>query len=246
MSIAPRFFAPLGTVPHAERLAFLNQDVRAAGTVFGFYGAAAAIGARPGDLALLVVRRHRPEDLHRQMVLVFQQDRKFADALGKLYAARGKPLGFEGQYRWCAIPEPAFLADETYALMAARFATLLLVEEQPGGQSRILVLGSDGFRQRPPLKLAPLPQPAAPAPKPKIAVPPPKPKAPAIAAAKVVPLRPRPTVPVAAPPAGRAPLPPLPLNRRRRLRSAVALNETVEREVVDEFRRLLTILSHYG
>lgn len=243
MSIAPRFFAPLGTVPHAERLAFLTQDVRAAGTVFGFYGAAAAIGARPADVALMVVRRYRPEDLHRQVVLVFQQDRAFAGALGKLYAARGKPLGFEGQNRWCAIPEPGFLADESYALLAQRFATLLLIEEdKPGAAARIVVFGSDGFKQRPPLKLAPLPRPEPP--KPQIAVPPPKPKAPAAGLAKVVPLRPRPQPQTMLP--GRAALPPLPLNRRRRLRSVVALNEKVEREVVDEFRRLLTILSHYG
>ncbi len=238
MSFAPRFFAALGTVPHAERLAFLTQDVRAAGTVFGFYGAAAAIGARPTEMALIVVRRYRPEDLHRQVVLVFQQDRKFAEALSKLYAARGKPLGFEGQYRWCAIPEPTFMAPETFALLAQRFPTLLMIEEQED-KARIVVYGSEGFKQRPPLKLAPLPKPVPP--KPQIAVPPPKPKAPP-AAAKVVPLR-----PFAAPPgANRAPLPPLPLSRRRRLRSVVALNEKVERQVVNEFRRLLTVLAYYG
>jgi hypothetical protein len=239
MSIVPRFFAPLGTVPHAERLAFLTQDVRAAGTVFGFYGASAAIGARPGEMALMVVRRYRPEDLHRQVVLVFQQDRTFAGAISKLYAARGKPLGFEGQHRWCAIPEPGFLADETYALLAQRFPTLLLIEEQ-AEKARIVVFGSDGFKQRPPLKLAPLPKPVPV--KPLIVVPPPKPKAPQ-PIAKVVPLRPRIS---GIGDSSRPPLPPLPLSRRRRLRSVVALNEKVERQVVDEFRRLLTVLSHYG
>jgi len=245
MSIVPRFFVPLGTVPHAERLAFLTQDVRAAGTVFGFYGASAAIGARPGEMALMVVRRYRAEDLHRQVVLVFQQDRTFAGALSKLYAARGKPLGFEGQHRWCAIPEPGFLADETYALLAQRYPTLLLIEEQAdryGGQgARIVVLGSDGFKQRPPLKLAPLPKPVPV--KPLIVVSPPKPKAAPQPVAKVVPLRPRIS---GVGDNSRPPLPPLPLSRRRRLRSVVALNEKVERQVVDEFRRLLTVLSHYG
>lgn len=235
MSIAPRFFNAIGTVPHAERLAFLTQDVRAAGTVLGFYGAAAAIGAKPAEVALMVVRRYRADDKHRQIVLVFQQDPAFASALSKLYAARGKPLGFEAQNRWCAIPEPGFLAEETYAMLAARFPTLLLIEEAPDG-ARISVHASTGFKQHPRLKLSPLPKPA---PKPEIR-PSVKPSA------KVVPLRPKPAsapqpTPRAAQKAG-----PLPLASKRRLRSVVALNERVERQVVDEFRRLLQVVSLYG
>ncbi len=239
MSIAVRFFNAIGTVPHAERLAFLTQDVRAAGTVLGFYGAAAAIGAKPAEVALMVVRRYRPDDKHRQIVLVFQQDPAFASALSKLYAARGKPLGFEAQNRWCAIPEPGFLAEETYAMLAARFPTLLLIEESPEGP-RIAVHASTGFKQHPRLKLSPLPKVAA------IKAEPPKPeiKPAPKSSAKVVPLRPK---PASAPqPAPRAKAQPLPLARKRRLRSAVALNERVERQVVDEFRRLLQVVSLYG
>jgi len=239
MSIAPRFFTAIGTVPHAERLAFLTQDVRAAGTVLGFYGAAAAIGAKPAEVALMVVRRYRPDDKHRQIVLVFQQDPAFATALAKLYAARGKPLGFEAQNRWCAIPEPGFLAEETYAMLAARFPTLLLIEESPDGP-RISVHASTGFKQHPRLKLSPLPKPPAQKPAP----PPEAPKPTARPTAKVLPLRPR---PVAAPKKSASQkAAALPLASKRRLRSAVALNERVERQVVDEFRRLLQVVSLYG
>lgn len=244
MSIAPRFFTAIGTVPHAERLAFLTQDVRAAGTVLGFYGAAAAIGAKPAEVALMVVRRYRPDDKHRQIVLVFQQDPAFATALAKLYAARGKPLGFEAQNRWCAIPEPGFLAEETYAVLAARFPTLLLIEESPEGP-RIAVHASTGFKQHPRLKLSPLP----PIPKPAAAPQPEASKPAAKPTAKVLPLRPKlaaaskkPALPKATPQKAAA----LPLASKRRLRSAVALNERVERQVVDEFRRLLQVVSLYG
>src|SRR5690606_4369482 len=104
MKLEPRFFRPLGTLRHAERLNFLSKDVRAAGTVMGFFGAAAALGARPEELVLLVCRRHSPADLHRQVVLVFQPNRGLTEALTRLYRAHGRPLGFEGQQRWCAIP----------------------------------------------------------------------------------------------------------------------------------------------
>lgn len=238
--IIPRFFTAIGTVPHAERLAFLTQDVRAAGTVFGFYGAAAAIGARPSEIVLLVSRRQRREAAGRQVVLVFQQDESFSTALAKLYRARGRPIGFEAQRRWCAIPEEAFLADETFAMLAARFPTLMLVEEgaREGESAAISVLASGGFRRRPALKLMPLP-PRKPAP---------QPAAPARAAAKVVPLPVRPKPAAAAPPP-RPVLPAMPQAlppRRRRLRSAVALNEQVERRVVNEFRRLLEVVAYYG
>ena len=245
MSIAPRFFNAIGTVPHAERLAFLTQDVRAAGTVLGFYGAAAAIGAKPAEVALMVVRRYRADDKHRQIVLVFQQDPAFASALAKLYAARGKPLGFEAQNRWCAIPEPGFLAEETYAMLAARFPTLLLIEEAPDG-ARISVHASTGFKQHPRLKLSPLPKP--PVQKPAMQNPAPKPEIrPSVKpSAKVVPLRPKPaSAPQPVPRAGQKAAP-LPLASKRRLRSVVALNERVERQVVDEFRRLLQVVSLYG
>src|SRR3546814_3885008 len=82
------------------------------------------------------VRRQSPADLHRQVVLVFQKDPSFADGLARLYRARRRPIGFEGEQRWCAIPEPSFLADETFALLAARFPTLLLIEEMPGETHR--------------------------------------------------------------------------------------------------------------
>lgn len=236
--IIPRFFTAIGTVPHAERLAFLTQDVRAAGTVFGFYGAAAAIGARPSEIVLLVARRQRAEMAGRQIVLVFQQDEGFSTALAKLYRARGRPIGFEAQRRWCAIPEEAFLADETFAMLAARFPTLMLVEEaaKAGESAAISVLASGGFRRRPALKLAPLP--------PRKTAP--KPPAPEREAANVVPLPVRPKPAAAAAPSRPVPLPqPLP-PRRRRLRSAVALNEQVERRVVNEFRRLLEVVAYYG
>ncbi len=229
MTLNPRFFSPIGTLRHADRLGFLTQDVRAAGTVLGFFGAAAALGARPDELALLVCRRHGPNDLHRQIVLVFHKDPNFADNLGRIYRAHNRPLGFEAQRRWCAIPEPSFLPDETFALLAARFPTLLLIEELPDGRSDIAVYASAGFKEHPKLKVAPLGQPRpaakvmslprrAPAPQPAAR---PQPRVAAVAA-PVVPLRPR------------------------KLKSTVALNETVEREVVNEFRRLIQAVSHYS
>jgi hypothetical protein len=229
MTLNPRFFSPIGTLRHADRLGFLTQDVRAAGTVLGFFGAAAALGARPDELALLVCRRHGPNDLHRQIVLVFHKDPNFADNLGRIYRAHNRPLGFEAQRRWCAIPEPSFLPDETFALLAARFPTLLLIEELPDGRSDIAVYASAGFKEHPKLKVAPLGQPRpvakvmslprrASAPQPATR---PQPRAAAVAA-PVVPLHPR------------------------KLKSTVALNETVEREVVNEFRRLLQAVSHYS
>ena len=118
----------------------------------------AALGARPDELALLVCRRHSPQDVHRQIVLVFHKDGAFTDAMQRLYRAHGRPLGFEAQKRWCATPEPSFLADETYALLAARFPNLLLIEELPDGKRRIAVYASAGFRDHPKLKLAPLSQ----------------------------------------------------------------------------------------
>jgi len=240
----PRFFSEIGTVPHAERLNFLTQDVRAAGTVFGFYGAAAAIGAKPTEVALMVWRKHRPDDRHRQIVLVFQQDSAFARTMTRLYASRGKRIGFEGQQRWCAIAEPDFLGPETYALLAARFPTLLVVEEldpaqdEEGRRAHTAVFASAGFTQRPKLRLAPSPI-RKPAPKPqqaRPAAPRPQPRP----AAKVVPIRP--SVKPAAPPPSPAPS----LPSRRPLRSAVALNERVERQVVNEFRRLIEIAAYYG
>lgn len=233
MTLNPRFFSPIGTLRHADRLGFLTQDVRAAGTVLGFFGAAAALGARPDELALLVCRRHGPNDLHRQIVLVFHKDPNFADNLGRIYKAHNRPLGFEAQRRWCAIPEPSFLADETFALLAARFPSLLLIEELPDGRSEIAVYASAGFKEHPKLKVAPLGQPRLSAntgakvtPLPRRAptpqsVPRPQPRA-ATVAAPVVPLRPR------------------------RLKSTVALNENVERQVVNEFRRLIQAVSHYS
>lgn len=232
MTLNPRFFSPIGTLRHADRLGFLTQDVRAAGTVLGFFGAAAALGAQPDELALLVCRRHGPNDLHRQIVLVFHKDANFADNLGRLYKAHNRPLGFEAQRRWCAIPEPSFLPDETFALLAARYPTLLLIEELPDGRSEIAVYASAGFREHPKLKLAPLGQsrPAAkvtplprraPQPQP-VMRPSPRPAPEAKRAAPVVPLRPR------------------------KLKSAVALNENVERQVVSEFRRLIQAVAHYS
>ncbi|WP_370152113.1 hypothetical protein [Ferrovibrio sp.] len=235
MRLEPRFFTPIGTLRHAARLGFLTQDVRRAGTVMGFVGAAAALGAQPADLALVVIRRQSPADLHRQVVIVFQKDPAFADGLGRLYRARRRPIGFEGEQRWCAIPEPSFLADETFALLAARFPHLLLIEEQPAGTApRIEVLASSGFRDLPQLKLAPLPgraaAPARPAPRPPATVTP----LPAAAARPAAIRLPQP-----------APARVLPL-RPRRLKSTVALNERVERQVVDEFRRLLKAVSLYS
>jgi len=229
MTLNPRFFSPIGTLRHADRLGFLTQDIRAAGTVLGFFGAAAALGARADELALLVCRRHSPNDLHRQIVLVFHKDPSFADNLGRIYKAHNRPLGFEAQRRWCAIPEPSFLPDETFALLAARFPTLLLIEELPDGRSEIAVYASAGFKEHPKLKLAPLDQPRPAAkvmplprrPAPKQPVPRPQPRVAAVAA-PVVPLRPR------------------------KLKSTVALNETVERQVVNEFRRLIQAVSHYS
>lgn len=229
MTLNPRFFSPIGTLRHADRLGFLTQDVRAAGTVLGFFGAAAALGARADELALLVCRRHSPNDLHRQIVLVFHKDPNFADNLGRLYKAHNRPLGFEAQRRWCAIPEPSFLPDETFALLAARFPTLLLIEELPDGRSEIAVYASAGFKDHPKLKLAPLDQrrPAA-----KVM---PLPRRPA---AKQSAPRPQPRIAAVA-----APVVPL---RPRKLKSTVALNETVERQVVNEFRRLIQAVSHYS
>jgi hypothetical protein len=88
------------------------------------------------------------------------------------------------------------------------------------------------------LRLAPSPI-RKPAPKPqqaRPAAPRPQPRP----AAKVVPIRP--SVKPAAPPP--APAPSLP--SRRPLRSAVVLNERVERQVVNEFRRLIEIAAYYG
>ena len=233
MTLNPRFFSPIGTLRHADRLGFLTQDVRAAGTVLGFFGAAAALGARPDELALLVCRRHGPNDLHRQIVLVFHKDPNFADNLGRIYKAHNRPLGFEAQRRWCAIPEPSFLPDETFALLAARFPTLLLIEELPDGRSEIAVYASAGFKEHPKLKLAPLGQPRP--------------------AAKVTPLPRRAPVPQTAlrssprlvAPEMTRPAPVVPL-RPRKLKSTVALNENVERQVVNEFRRLIQAVSHYS
>jgi len=237
MRLAPRFFAPIGTLRHAARLNFLTQDVRAAGTVLGFFGAAAALGAQPADLALMVVRRQSPADLHRQVVLVFQKDPAFAEGLARLYRARRRPIGFEGEQRWCAIPEPSFLADETFALLAARFPTLLLIEELADGLRRVEVHASSGFREHPKLLLAPLPKATAAA-----AAAPSKPRP----AATVTPLPPRAAArPVSAYIGQPAPARVLPL-RPRRLKSTVALNERVERQVVDEFRRLLKAVSLYS
>lgn len=234
MTLQPRFFSPIGTLPHADRLGFLTQDVRAAGTVLGFFSAAAALGARPDELALLVCRRHNPQDVHRQIVVVFHKDGPFTDAMQRLYRAHGRPLGFEAQKRWCAVPEPSFLADETYALLAARFPNLLLIEEMPDGRLQIAVYASAGFRQHPKLKIGPLPEiKAQPAVRP---------------AAKVTPLPPRPRPLPDRPatrPAAYAAAQVVPL-RPRKLRSAVALNETVERQVVDEFRRLLRTVALYS
>lgn len=234
MTLQPRFFSPIGTLPHADRLGFLTQDVRAAGTVLGFFSAAAALGARPDELALLVCRRHNPQDAHRQIVVVFHKDGAFTDAMQRLYRAHGRPLGFEAQKRWCAVPEPSFLADETYALLAARFPNLLLIEEMPDGKLQIAVYASAGFRQHPKLKLGPLPEiKAQPAVRP---------------AAKVTPLPPRPRPLPDSPavrPAAYAAAQVVPL-RPRKLRSAVALNETVERQVVNEFRRLLRTVALYS
>lgn len=229
MTLNPRFFSPIGTLRHADRLGFLTQDVRAAGTVLGFFGAAAALGARPDELALLVCRRHGPNDLHRQIVLVFHKDPNFADNLGRIYKAHNRPLGFEAQRRWCAIPEPSFLPDETFALLAARFPTLLLIEELPDGRSDIAVYASAGFKEHPKLKVAPLGQPRPVA---KVMALPRRAPAPQTAA------RPQPRAAAVA-----APVVPL---RPRKLKSTVALNETVEREVVNEFRRLIQAVSHYS
>lgn len=249
MTIAPRFFSPIGTLRHAERLNFLTQDVRAAGTVLGFFGAAAALGAKPAELVLMVCRRHSPSDLHRQVVLVFQQDRGFADALSKLYRVHGRPLGFEAQQRWCAIPEPAFMRDETYALMAARFPTLLLIEEDEDGSLHIEVHASSGFKTQPQLKLAPL-QPRKPAKKPAEQKPAQKPEQ--QPAAKVMQMPPRPGAAASIPPQSvmtsqmAQPVAEVVPLRPRKLRSAVALNETVERRVVDEFRRLLRMVAQHS
>lgn len=229
MTLNPRFFSPIGTLRHADRLGFLTQDVRAAGTVLGFFGAAAALGARPDELALLVCRRHGPNDLHRQIVLVFHKDPNFADNLGRLYKAHNRPLGFEAQRRWCAIPEPSFLPDETFALLAARFPTLLLIEELPDGRSEIAVYASAGFKEHPKLKLAPLGPP-----RPIVS-----------AGAKVMPLPRRAPAPQPGPRPATAAAPVVPL-RPRKLKSTVALNEAVERQVVNEFRRLLQAVSHYS
>lgn len=236
MKLEPRFFSPVGTLRNAERLNFLSKDIRAAGTVMGFFGAAAALGAKPDELVLLVCRRHSPADLHRQVVLVFQPNRGLAEALTRLYRAHGRPLGFEGQQRWCAIPEPGFLRDETFALLAAHFPTLLMIEEVAAGELHIAVHASSGFKSHPKLKLAPLSEAA----KPAVSLAP---------AAKVTPL-PRSTAsptpppqPIVAPQSTR-PAQVVPL-RPRKLKSSVALNEHVERRVVNEFRRLLqTVASH--
>ncbi|WP_341913666.1 hypothetical protein [Ferrovibrio terrae] len=231
MTLNPRFFNPIGTLRHADRLGFLTQDVRAAGTVLGFFGAAAALGARPDELALLVCRRHSPADLHRQFVLVFHKDPGFADHLGRLYRAHNRPLGFEAQRRWCAIPEPSFLADETFALLAARFPTLLLIEEEHDGRAHIAVYASAGFKEHPKLKLAPLAtRPAA-----KVMALPRRAPAPQ----PILRPQPRPAAMAAAPLASIVPL------RPRKLKSTVALNEKVERQVVNEFRRLIKTVALY-
>ena len=231
MKLEPRFFSPIGTLRHAERLNFLSKDIRAAGTVMGFFGAAAALGAKPEELVLLVCRRHSPADLHRQVVLVFQPNRGLSEALTRLYRAHGRPLGFEGQQRWCAIPEPGFLRDETFALLAAHFPTLLMIEEMAPGDLEIAVHASSGFKSHPKLKLAPLGAVAKPA---------------AAPAAKVTPLSPRPATAAAPPPIAIArPAQVVPL-RPRKLKSGVALNETVERRVVNEFRRLLQTVATYS
>lgn len=233
MTLQPRFFSPIGTLRHADRLGFLTQDARAAGTVLGFFGAAAALGAQADELALLVCRRHSPADLHRQIVLVFHKDPAFTDSLMRLYRAHGRPLGFEAQQRWCAIPEPAFLADETFALLAARFPSLLLIDEASPGKAEVMVYASAGFKDHPKLKVAPLNGTAQAAPRP---------------AAKVTPLPRRPVSEHPAPrpmprPAVAAPVVPL---RPRKLKSVVALNETVERQVVSEFRRLIEAVANYS
>lgn len=235
MTLNPRFFTPIGTLRHADRLGFLTQDVRAAGTVLGFFGAAAALGARPDELALLVCRRHSPDDLHRQIVLVFHKDPAFSDSLMRLYRAHNRPLGFEAQQRWCAIPEPAFLADETFALLAARFPSLLLIDETAPGKTDVLVYASAGFKEHPKLKVAPLgaaAQIASPKPMAKIT---PLPRRPANADHPTPRPMPRPAV--------AAPVVPL---RPRKLKSVVALNETVERQVVSEFRRLIQAVANYS
>lgn len=234
MTLQPRFFSPIGTLRHADRLGFLTQDIRAAGTVLGFFGAAAALGAQADELALLVCRRHSPADLHRQIVLVFHKDPAFTDSLARLYRAHNRPLGFEAQQRWCAIPEPAFLADETFALLAARFPSLLLIDEEAPGKTDVLVYASAGFKEHPKLKVVPLgasTQAAAPKPVAKVT---PLPRRPA--AAHPAP-RPMPRAKVA------APVVPL---RPRKLKSVVALNETVERQVVSEFRRLIQAVANYS
>lgn len=234
MTLQPRFFSPIGTLRHADRLGFLTQDARSAGTVLGFFGAAAALGAQADELALLVCRRHSPADLHRQIVLVFHKDPAFADSLMRLYRAHNRPLGFEAQQRWCAIPEPAFLADETFALLAARFPSLLLIDEAVPGKAEVLVYASAGFKEHPILKVAPLGAMPTMAPRP---------------AAKVTPLPRRPATtehPAPRPmprPAVAAPVVPL---HPRKLKSVVALNETVERQVVSEFRRLLQAVASYS
>lgn len=237
MKLEPRFFSPIGTLRNAERLNFLSRDIRAAGTVMGFFGAAAALGAKPDELVLLVCRRHSPADLHRQVVLVFQPNRGLAEALTRLYRAHGRPLGFEGQQRWCAIPEPGFLRDETFALLAAHFPTLLMIEEMAPGDLRIAVHASSGFKSHPKLKLAPLGEAAA------------ETAAAAAPAAQVTPLPRSPAAQAAQPPPivtrqSARPAQVVPL-RPRKLKSSVALNEQVERRVVNEFRRLLqTVALH--
>lgn len=228
MRLEPRFFSPIGTLRHAERLNFLAKDIRAAGTVMGFFGAAAALGAKPEELVLLVCRRHSPADLHRQVVLVFQPNRGLAEALTRLYRAHGRPLGFEGQQRWCAIPEPGFLRDETFALLAAHFPTLLMIEEIAPGDLNIAVHASSGFKTHPKLKLAPLGEAAKPVP-----------------AAKVTPLSPRPAAAAPQPILTPRPAQVVPL-RPRKLKSGVALSENVERRVVNEFRRLLQTVASYS
>lgn len=235
MTLNPRFFSPIGTLRHADRLGFLTQDVRAAGTVLGFFGAAAALGARPDELALLVCRRHSPNDLHRQIVLVFHKDPGFADNLGRIYRAHNRPLGFEAQRRWCAIPEPSFLPDETFALLAARFPTLLMIEEDNEGRADIAVYASAGFKEHPRLKVAPLGSGAM---RPAAKVTPLPRRAPAVQPQS------RPQIsPAIAAAVKAAPVVPL---RPRKLKSTVALNEKVERQVVNEFRRLLKTVALYS
>ncbi len=108
---------------------------------------------------------------------------------------------------------------------------MLLIEELPDGRSDIAVYASAGFKEHPKLKLAPLGQPRP--------------------AAKVTPLPRRAAQPQPVPrPSPRpaqeikraAPVVPL---RPRKLKSTVALNENVERQVVNEFRRLIQAVSHY-